>query len=79
MKPIFPAAYVKYCILKLLLSPPNFSKYDGMSNYQRPDGSDLCRYILHLTRANIATARERREETVYWYSTTNSPNKVSYE
>lgn len=20
----FPAAYVKYCILKLLLSPPNF-------------------------------------------------------
>lgn len=43
MKLIFPAAYGKCCILKLLLSPPNFLRNDGVSNRHRADGSDLCR------------------------------------
>lgn len=66
MKLIFPAAYVKHHILKLLLSPPNFLRHDGMSNCHREDSSDLCRYssATHLSRADTATARERREESV---------------
>lgn len=66
LKPIFPAAYVKHCILKLFLRPPNYLRNDGRPNWHRADGSDLCRgsSAAHLAGADTGAAGEKREEHV---------------